>query len=164
MLYHSNRVGSVVSCSATTLVDATPKTIVEAHVLERNASKFRDVQKYSKFSVGADGIIDVEFPAKIAFFPFTQKFCKRATANRIDFWTPADSLAQIRGKWSFKRFHGKTLVEFEQIAKVPGWATIFPLESYIRSRVTRMMQDTAALPASPAVLAEDANRIKTEPL
>lgn len=158
MLYHSTKTGSVVSCSATALVDATPKTIVAAHVLEKNASKFRDVRKYSKFAVGADGVIEVEFPARIAFFSFTQKFCKRATSGRIDFWTPADSLAQVRGKWTFQRFHGKTMVEFEQIAKVPGWASIFPVEAYIRSRVTRMMQDTAALPAEPN------DRIRTERL
>ncbi len=159
MLYQSTKTGSVVSCAATALVDATPRTIMNAHFLEKNASMFRDVRKYSKFAVGADGVIDVEFPAKIAFFSFTQKFCKRATRDdRIDFWTPADSLAQVRGKWTFRRFHDKTLVEFEQVAKVPGWASIFPVEAYIRSRVTRMMQDTSALPA------ERNDRIRTESL
>ena len=91
-------------------------------------------------------MINMEFPAKIAFFSFTQKFCKRASFESIRFWTPDDSLSQIRGSWTLKRFHGKTLVKFEQVVKVPGWATMFPLESYIRSRVMRMMEDTAALP------------------
>lgn len=148
MRYFSHRDGNVISCSANALVDATPRDIIEAHMLEKNASKFRDVKKYSAFRVDGDGVVNVEFPAKIAFFSFTQKFCKRLSFESIRFWTPEDSLAQVRGSWSFKRFHGKTLVEFEQVTKVPGWATIFPLESYIRSRVTRMMEDTAALPAT----------------
>jgi hypothetical protein len=128
------------------LVNATPRDIIEAHTLERNASKFRDVKKYSKFEVWKDGVINIEFPAKIAFFSFTQKFRKRVSFETIRFWTPEDSLSQIRGSWTLKRFHGKTLVKFEQVVRVPGWATIFPLETYIRSRVTRMMEDTAALP------------------
>ena len=146
MRYRSSKQGGgVFSCAADAVIDAASTDVIKAHMLERNASKFRDVKKYSKFAVDADGVVRVKFPAKVGFFSFTQKFCKRATRDSIHFWTPEDSMARIRGSWKFKDLGDKTLVEFKQIVKVPGWASILPIESYIRGRVVRMMEDTANL-------------------
>ncbi len=146
MEYRSTRQGCVYTCSASAVIDASPRDVVEAHTLERNAAKFRDVRRYSKYEVDDDGVVRVEFPAKVGFFSFTQKFCKRATRDAIRFWTPDDGLARIRGAWTFEPAPaGRTLVKFHQVVRTPGWATILPIESYIRSRVVRMMEDTAAL-------------------
>ncbi len=146
MEYHSTRQGCVFTCSASVLIDAKPRDVIEAHTLEKNAAKFRDVRRYSKYRVDGDGVVCVEFPAKVGFFSFTQKFCKRATRDAIKFWTPDDGLSRIRGAWTFEPTpSGKTLVKFHQVVKIPAWGTILPIESYIRNRVVRMMEDTAAL-------------------
>lgn len=147
--------GSTYISHATRSVRPAISDIIDAHTSRDKAACFRDIGKYTHFDIVETSethkVVKVAFPAKIAWFSFPQMFCKRATLRsakhgRVEFWTPPKSVADISGAWDLDALpDGHTLVNFHQNVTVPGWAKFLPIESYIASRVTRMMEDLDTL-------------------
>jgi hypothetical protein len=151
----TTRSGSTFVSHASRSVKAAIPDILDAHTSRDKAKCFRDIGKYTFFEIveksDTVNVVHVGFPAKIAWFSFPQMFCKRTTLRsakhgRIEFWTPPKSIADINGAWDLDALpNGHTLVNFHQSVTVPGWAKFLPIESYVASRVTRMMQDLDTL-------------------
>jgi len=136
--------------NASGIVGATPQQIVEAHTQRDKASVFRDIGHYTHFGQEADGSVRVAFPARIGFFRFPQMFHKRVinqgAGRRIEFTTPPGAIAEVKGAWDLIPINtDRTMVSFNQTATVPSWAKFLPVDGYIKSRVTRMMEDLAAI-------------------
>ena len=150
--YTSTKSGHVFVCSASGIVAAKVDTIIEAHTRRDKAECFRDIGRYTHFTQDPDGLVRVAFPANIGLFKFPQMFHKRIVkkadgCGRIEFSTPPGGVANVSGAWDLLPINAtQTMVNFSQRAIVPGWARFLPVEKYIQSRVTRMMEDLAALP------------------
>lgn len=140
--------------SASGIVNATPRQIVDAHTQRDNAALFRDIGHYTQFVKESDGSVRVAFPARIGVFRFPQMFHKRVisqgTGSRIEFNTPQGAIAEVKGAWDLMPINTeRTMVSFNQQAHVPSWAKFLPVDGYIKSRVTRMMEDLAAINRPP---------------
>lgn len=150
MRYQVAREGGELGVSATALLPVPAERIIRAHLSPVHASSFRDIQSYTKFEVEG-AVVRTEYPARIGPLKMLMKVHKRyvpETTERqcIEFWTAPDCLASFRGRWTVRPVGvASSHVTLNQAVSVPGWARWLPVESYLKSRVTRAFEDLERL-------------------
>lgn len=145
--YTSQQRHGKLTVTATATVPTDMQTVMRAHADPLYAPAFRDIGKYVLFE--RDGhVLRTAYASRVGpmHVPMAVNKCVSANEGTVDFWTAPSSMAAFRGRWTVTPAPGGgTHLHFHQTLDVPVWARFLPIESSVRDRVCRAIEDTARL-------------------